>query len=398
MRVHPRVRRRPRDDGRRARRAPAPDARPRARLAPSTSASTPRSRRSTASPTIVEEARDVLIDGVRRVATEVRSSLDFQTRTGGIGRRGRTRRPGRPRHGGARLRLRPRRGRSPCPVTEALRRARPAGVDARRVTIAAGLAARRSRSHEGRQPHPGRGAAQHQRRRPQRRRRVRLLGALVVLIVLASSWAVAGRSVSDKRAAARRHAGRGRARARRRPTASPSSSASRDLRAKRVDTVTSIARSRFDWARRAARGRRARCPPASPSTAMTGTVTPTASADGGRVRPAAHARCPTRRSCCRAARTARTASPLLLSDLRRIEGVERVALSSSAKGGGSGGDCAGRTPEPSRLLADAVLQGAGGDPVGRVGRHRGGHPTSSSAPASGTGAATSSTTSTGASK
>ena len=223
-----------------------------------------------------------------------------------------------------------------------------------------------------------------------------LLGALVVLIVLASSWAIAGRSVSDKRAQladTQAEATRVQASADRLAVFQRFS----DLRAKRVDTVTSIARSRFDWAR--ALREVSRTLPAGVSlTAMTGTVTPTASADGAVSDPLRTA-LPNPALVLQGCANGQDGVAVLLSDLRRIEGVERVALSSSAKGGGSGGDCAGRAPESSRLLADAVLQGAGRDPVGRVGRHRGGHrPRPARAPASGASTTSSSTTSTGASK
>ena len=129
LRVHPRRRRRPGGDRRRARRAPAPDARPRPRPGSSTSASRPRSRRSRASADIVEDARDVLVDGVRRVAAEVRSSLDFHEHPRAVGR-GRPRRPDRP--GRRRCPGSPTRssGELGLPVTSRHVEARPAGVDA----------------------------------------------------------------------------------------------------------------------------------------------------------------------------------------------------------------------------------------------------------------------------
>jgi type IV pilus assembly protein PilM len=89
-------------------------------------------------PDIVEEARDVLIDGVRRVATEVRSSLDFQSTHGGSGAVSRVVLAG-PATAvpGFAYALE---GALALPVTEAHVEHVPAGVDARRVTIAAGLA------------------------------------------------------------------------------------------------------------------------------------------------------------------------------------------------------------------------------------------------------------------
>ena len=222
-----------------------------------------------------------------------------------------------------------------------------------------------------------------------------LLGALVVLIVLASSWAVAGRSVSDKRAqladtqaeAARVQAAADRLAVFQRFT---------DLRAKRVDTVTSIARSRFNWAR--AMREVSRTLPAGVSlTAMTGTVTPTASADGAVSDPLRTA-LPNPALVLQGCANGQDGVALLLSDLRRIEGVERVALSSSAKGSGSGGDCAGGRPNRPAFSLTLFFKAPAGTLSAAPAGTSSATSTSSSAPASGTGAATSSTTSTGASK
>lgn len=93
---------------------------------------------------IVEEARDVLADGVRRIATEVRSSLDFQTAYGGRGGVSRvvltgpaTAVPGFAHALEGALGL---------PVLEAQVDHVPAGVDARRITVAAGLALEEARA------------------------------------------------------------------------------------------------------------------------------------------------------------------------------------------------------------------------------------------------------------
>jgi type IV pilus assembly protein PilM len=93
---------------------------------------------------IVEEARDVLADGVRRIATEVRSSLDFQTAYGDRGAVSRvvltgpaTAVPGFAHALEGALGL---------PVQEAQVDHVPAGVDARRITVAAGLALEEARA------------------------------------------------------------------------------------------------------------------------------------------------------------------------------------------------------------------------------------------------------------
>jgi hypothetical protein len=90
---------------------------------------------------------------------------------------------------------------------------------------------------------------------------------------------------------------------------------------------------------------------------------------------------------------------VLLSDLRRIEGVERVALSSSAKGGGSGGDCAGGRPNRPVFSLTLFFKAPAGTLSAASAGGSATTSTSSTAPASGAGASTtSSTTSTGASK
>lgn len=93
---------------------------------------------------IVEEARDVLADGVRRIASEVRSSLDFQTAYGDRGAVSRvvltgpaTAVPGFAHALEGALGL---------PVLEAQVDHVPAGVDARRITVAAGLALEEARA------------------------------------------------------------------------------------------------------------------------------------------------------------------------------------------------------------------------------------------------------------
>ena len=217
----PARRRRPRDASPSSSPSAAPDARARARLA---RARRPRAaardgRR--ASATSSRRPAQVLCDGVRRIAAEVRNSLDFhrmQGADGSVAARG----PDRAGRRGARLR----RG--------ALRRSRPARRDRgrrRRARPASTAPAspsppawrsRRLPRHEGRQPHPRRGA-------PRRRcapaaavaPSTRLLGALALLVVLRHGRLHHRRSVSSKQdqlavvtaaGAGRRVAGRRRSR------------------------------------------------------------------------------------------------------------------------------------------------------------------------------------------
>ena len=97
--------------------------------------------RSTGDEAIVEQARQVLHDGVRRIAAEVRNSLDFhrmQDDAAACHAR-RHDRPRQPRSPASTTRWPPS---SACPSSRASVDGAPAGLDAGRVTVAAGLARR----------------------------------------------------------------------------------------------------------------------------------------------------------------------------------------------------------------------------------------------------------------
>ena len=80
----PASRRRPGGHGRRPRRAPGPDAGPRPRLAAPRRPGHP-ARRGRRRAAIIEDARAVLTDGARRIAADVRASLDFHhTQSAGL--------------------------------------------------------------------------------------------------------------------------------------------------------------------------------------------------------------------------------------------------------------------------------------------------------------------------
>ena len=83
VRVHACPRTGHRDDGRRARRASRPHARPRQRLAQARRPAGGRSTSIEGDPDIVSEARSVLADGVRRISDELRNSLDFHAMQAG---------------------------------------------------------------------------------------------------------------------------------------------------------------------------------------------------------------------------------------------------------------------------------------------------------------------------
>lgn len=168
-----------------------------------------------------------------------------------------------------------------------------------------------------------------------------LLGALALIVVLASAYALTGRQVSEKRSelaqvsaeATRVEAEVARLQAYQRFA---------ELREKRTETVLSLARSRFDWA--GSLREVARTVPAGVSlTALTGTVAPGVNVDGGAT-DALRASLPGPALVVQGCTRGQEQVAELMSALRSMTGVERVALSTSEKGSGSGstgGDCTG---------------------------------------------------------
>jgi Tfp pilus assembly protein PilN len=148
-----------------------------------------------------------------------------------------------------------------------------------------------------------------------------LLGALVVVVVLAATYSVAGRDVNDKRAdlaATRAQANQLEAEAQRYAAYTTFA----ELRKTRTDMVAGIAHSRFDWARTLRE--LARTIPAGASlSSLTASV-----ASGPSVQL---------QGCVPGGQKGAAS---LVSSLRRMEGVVRVSLASSDKGS-SGGSTAG---------------------------------------------------------
>ena len=118
------------------------------------------------------------------------------------------------------------------------------------------------------------------------------------------------------------------------------------LRQKRTETVRSLAASRFDWSH--ALHELARTIPSNAwLTSLKGTVTPGISIEGGNDDPL-RASLPNPALEIVGCTTSQADVAKVISSLRRIDGVERVSLSSSQKleqsaanptGGGSDGDC-----------------------------------------------------------
>lgn len=106
------------------------------------------------------------------------------------------------------------------------------------------------------------------------------------------------------------------------------------LREKRVETVRTLATSRFDWAH-ALREVSRTLPERAWLTGLRATVSPNVSVEGGSpdpMRPAVSTPAIEVQGCT----TDQRAVARLVADLRRIDGVQRVSLSSSEKEGSTG--------------------------------------------------------------
>lgn len=172
-----------------------------------------------------------------------------------------------------------------------------------------------------------------------------LLGALAACVVLVGAWAVVGRTIAGKEAdLARVSAEADVAESKARQLAPYSEYAT--LRSKRVETVRSIARSRFNWPY--ALREVSRVMPSNVwLTQLTGTVAPGVSVDGGggggtALRSALAVPAIEITGCS----TDQAEVARYVTRLRQINGVTRVSLGASEKadaggGGGGGGAAAG---------------------------------------------------------
>jgi Tfp pilus assembly protein PilN len=174
-----------------------------------------------------------------------------------------------------------------------------------------------------------------------------LLGGLAILVVLIAAWTLTGRGLNDKRTEV--------SRLQREAVAAKAQSGQlaaygrfAALRKARVDSVRTLAASRFDWA--TAMNAISRTIPADAwLTTMTGTVAPGVAIDGGSgatssLRSALAVPAIEIEGCTPTqAKVAR-----LIARLQAVPGVDRVSLADAVKsdpsGGGSGtssGDCSG---------------------------------------------------------
>jgi Tfp pilus assembly protein PilN len=175
-----------------------------------------------------------------------------------------------------------------------------------------------------------------------------VLAALALFVVMAAAYVQSGKSVTDKQtelARVTQEATQAEAKAQSLQSYTKFSS----IRTKRVDTVSQLAASRFDWAHSLREVARV-LPTNAWLTALTGTVSPTVTVGGGSstLRSALSVPAIQIEGCT----TSQASVAKMMARLRLIDGVQRVSLEDSTKGdaavgvgdsGGSGGssDCRG---------------------------------------------------------
>jgi Tfp pilus assembly protein PilN len=184
-----------------------------------------------------------------------------------------------------------------------------------------------------------------------------VLGLLALVVAMSAAYTLANRSVATHRqelasVEARASAIEGHAQTLDGYTTFSS------LRQKRSETIRALAASRFDWSHTLHEVART-IPADAWLTSMRGTVSSSASAEGGGSDPL-RASLPGPALELIGCTTSHDKVAGVVSNLRRVDGVERVSLSSSVKngaaaggGGGSGGDCrhgSGRFPQFSMTL------------------------------------------------
>jgi Tfp pilus assembly protein PilN len=157
-----------------------------------------------------------------------------------------------------------------------------------------------------------------------------LLGALALLVVLASTYVVSNKSVTDKRAQldeVTQQADAAEAKAR----SLTSYTKFAAIRQKRVDTVTQLASSRFDWAHALREVARV-LPQNAWLTSLTGTTSSSVSVagggSGGSLRSSLNVPAIVINGCT----TSQKSVAMLITRLRLIDGVQRVTLEDATKG------------------------------------------------------------------
>jgi Tfp pilus assembly protein PilN len=156
-----------------------------------------------------------------------------------------------------------------------------------------------------------------------------LLGALALCVALASAYVVSGRSVNDKKAELARITQEATAAEQKAQTLQSYTKFS-SISAKRVETVTQLAASRFDWSHSLREVARV-LPTNAWLTSLTGTTSPTVSVGGGgggSLRSALAVPAIEVQGCT----TSQASVAKLMARLRLIDGVQRVSLEDSTKG------------------------------------------------------------------
>ncbi len=155
-----------------------------------------------------------------------------------------------------------------------------------------------------------------------------LLGALALLVVLAASYVVSGKSVNDKKnklADITQQAAAAEAKA----TSLTSYTKFASIRAKRVETVSQLAASRFDWAHALREVSRV-LPENAWLTSLTATTSSTVAVGGasGSLRSSLNVPAIQLQGCT----TSQASVAKLIARLRLVDGVQRVSLEDSTKG------------------------------------------------------------------
>ena len=169
-----------------------------------------------------------------------------------------------------------------------------------------------------------------------------LIAALGVAVVLVSAWTMVNRQIADKQGELTRARAEAAEAQRQAGLLEPYAKFS-ELRKKRVETVTSLSRSRFNWPH-ALREVSRITPKDVWLTQMLGTVAPGVQIDGGANTAAGSLRTQIKSPAVEitGCTTAQDNVARYLAELRRIDGVTRVSLAASEKldnatGGSAGG-------------------------------------------------------------
>jgi Tfp pilus assembly protein PilN len=161
-----------------------------------------------------------------------------------------------------------------------------------------------------------------------------VLGALAAVLVIVTVFTLSSKQVADKEAELERTRTEATS-AETRAGKLTQYTAFADMREKRLQTVTSLATSRFDWSQTLHEVSRT-IPAGASLSALKGTVQPGVSIEGESdpLRDALPVPAIELRGCVKSQKAVAT----MMASMRRIEGVQRVSLSSSAKAEGGTSD------------------------------------------------------------